>query len=331
MGGQELSVELGISGPLYRNRAGGVDGSRGAPGFPLTLERGLHIVARMCTLILGVDVVAPGSVLLAANRDEDPGRPADPPGVLSESPRLVGGRDRRAGGTWLAVRERRAVVALLNRRDRSGEPAPPTPGRRSRGALVLDVASAAEEEPPRPAGADPPGVLRGAASGGPRLPLAALRRAMVSCQLSLYSPCSLVFASPEASWWMALEGDAPPRFGAISPGWHVLTHADLDDPGEPRTARLVRELEGFAPGSQAEAERRLDALLASHGEEAPGLPPVCLHHGRMVTVSSSRVWLAADTARYRHAEGRPCEHPLADVSALLEPANLGSRSANRPR
>jgi len=297
-------------------------------------------VARMCTLILGVDVVAPASVLLAANRDEDPGRPADPPGVLSESPRLVGGRDRRAGGTWLAVRERRAVVALLNRRDHSGEPAPPVPGRRSRGALVLDVASAAEDEPPPRLPADPPGVLRGPGPTGSSLALAALRRAMASCLLSRYSPCSLVFASPEASWWMALEGDAPPwcrgrprtpRFHAIAPGWHVLTHADLDDPGEPRTARLVRELAGFAPGSLAEAQERLDALLASHGDEARGLPPVCLHHGGMVTVSSSRVWLAAGDARYRHAEGRPCEHPLEDVSGLLEPANLGSRSANRPR
>jgi hypothetical protein len=51
----------------------------------------------------------------------------------------------------------------------------------------------------------------------------------------------------------------------------------------------------------------------------------------MVTVSSSAVWLSAAEARYRHAEGRPCEHPLEDVSALLEAANLGSRSANRPR
>jgi len=198
------------------------------------------------------------------------------------------------------------------------------------------VALAGEDEPPPRPAVDPPGVLRGPGPAPSRLPLAALRRAMASCQLSRYSPCSLVFASPEASWWMSLEGDGPPRFHAIAPGWHVLTHADLDDPAEPRTARLVRELQGFAPGSLAEAERRLDALLASHGDEARpdggrGLPPVCLHHGRMVTVSSSSVWLAADAARYRHAEGRPCEHPLEDVSGLLEPANLGSRSANRPR
>ncbi|HKQ57135.1 MAG TPA: NRDE family protein, partial [Candidatus Eisenbacteria bacterium] len=79
----------------------------------------------MCTLILGRDVVAPGTVLLAANRDEDPRRPSAPPMVLRERPRLVGGRDLQAGGTWLAVRDARAMVAILNRRDRSGGPSPP--------------------------------------------------------------------------------------------------------------------------------------------------------------------------------------------------------------
>jgi hypothetical protein len=97
----------------------------------------------------------------------------------------------------------------------------------------------------------------------------------------------------------------------------VLTHADLDDPLEPRTARLARELAGFMPGSLDEAERRLDELLRSHGHPAAGVPAVCLHQGRMVTVSSSSVWLAPGEARYRHAEGRPCEHTFVDHSPLL--------------
>lgn len=267
-------------------------------------------MARMCTLIVGIDVVEPGSVLLAANRDEDPARPADPPGVLSERPRIVGGRDRRAGGTWLAVRERRAVVALLNRRDRSGEPAPPAPGRRSRGALVLDVARAMEPgEPGEPGGPGGPGGPEG------RLSDEAMRRALAVAQAGRFAPCTLVFASPGASWLMAIETEGAPRIEPIPMGWHVITHADLDDAGEPRTAGLVRALAGFSPPTLQEAEQRLDVLFRSHGEE--GLPPVCLHAGRMVTVSSSSVWLAAGEARYRHAEGRPCEHPLTDRSALL--------------
>jgi hypothetical protein len=38
----------------------------------------------------------------------------------------------------------------------------------------------------------------------------------------------------------------------------------------------------------------------------------------MVTVSSSLVGLGPRGARYRHAEGRPCEQPPRDVSGLLE-------------
>ena len=282
----------------------------------------------MCTLIIGRDVVAPGSVLLAANRDEDPGRPSDPPGILCESPRLVGGRDRRAGGTWLAVREARAVVALLNRRDVPGEPAPGAPGLRSRGALVLEVAGAADDAP---VGSTPPAAPSGgrpepgsrAADGptpppdGDHLADAALRRAAALVRGARFAPCTLLFASPRVSWLMTLETDGMPRFEPLASGWHVLTHADLDDPGEPRTAWLVGALAGFAPSSPDEAGNRLDALLRSHGDPAAGIPPVCLHRGAMRTVSASSVWLTAGEARYRHAEGRPCEHPFADHSHLL--------------
>ena len=284
----------------------------------------------MCTMILGRDVVAPGSILVAANRDEDPARPSDPPGVLAESPRVVGGRDRRAGGTWLAVREARAVVAVLNRRDRSGEPAPAVPGRRSRGLLALEVASVDEN---RPARIDPPGDragharlredLRSVSGGG--LSDAALRHALAALREAPHAPCTLVFAASDACWLVAHDGTGEPCVVPVRPGWHALTHADLDDPSEPRTARLVRELAGFAPRSIAEAEQRLDALLRSHGEPASD-PPVCLHAGRMVTVSSSSVWLAPGEARFRHAEGRPCEHALRDLTHLLRaPARASER------
>ena len=57
------------------------------------------------------------------------------------------------------------------------------------------------------------------------------------------------------------------------------------------------------------------SLLAEHGEDAERA--VCIHTGRMVTVSSSLVWLAQGEARYLHAEGRPCEQPFADRTDLL--------------
>ncbi|HKQ57905.1 MAG TPA: hypothetical protein VJY35_08540, partial [Candidatus Eisenbacteria bacterium] len=160
-----------------------------------------------------------------------------------------------------------------------------------RGGLVLDVAAVEE--------------------GAAALPDAALERALAAVAGQSYAPCTMVFASPEAAWTMSIE-DGTPRVGPVPPGWHVLTHADLDDPSEPRTARLMRELQGFAPRDRDQAERRLADLLRSHDD-----PPVCLHEGRMTTVSSAIVWLAPGEAAYRHAEGRPCEQPFADCTALL--------------
>lgn len=56
-------------------------------------------------------------LLMAAVRDEFMQRPWDPPAAHwpDRSASIVGGRDRTAGGTWLALRrDRLAVAALLN-------------------------------------------------------------------------------------------------------------------------------------------------------------------------------------------------------------------------
>jgi len=283
----------------------------------------------MCTLILGRDLPAPGQILIAANRDEDPARPSEPPRVLREIPRLVGGRDVVAGGTWLAVRagvptgpaETRiagrwtapAAVMLLNRPPLAGRP----PGRRSRGLLVMDVAAAD----------DPLLAARDAGRGTEANPAAG-----DAARWSDYGPCTLVFASPESCWLMVLPGDGPARMAEISPGWHVITHAELDDPREPRTAWLVERLRGLAPRSAEQALDELARLLAQHGtvENAgdAASPAVCIHGGRMPTVSASLVLLSRERVLYRHANGRPCEHAFADQGSLLEqpaPAPPGPR------
>jgi Transport and Golgi organisation 2 len=90
----------------------------------------------VCTVLLRF---APGEnwpLLLAAVRDEFVERPWDPPAAFWANS-LVGGRDRVAGGTWLAVDPvAPAVAALLNgpRLPLMAEAVRP-----SRGQLVLDV------------------------------------------------------------------------------------------------------------------------------------------------------------------------------------------------
>ncbi|HEX3113322.1 MAG TPA: NRDE family protein, partial [Candidatus Eisenbacteria bacterium] len=84
----------------------------------------------MCTLLIGIDVLGPGTAVLGANRDESPERATQGPGILVASPRVIGGRDLVAGGTWLAIRDARFVTALMNRRPHPGDP---TDALRSRG------------------------------------------------------------------------------------------------------------------------------------------------------------------------------------------------------
>ena len=93
----------------------------------------------MCTVLLRFEPGAPWPLLLAAVRDEFAERAWDPPARHWDGPaaRLIGGRDRTAGGTWLAVDpDGPAVAAILN-----GVRLPPPVGgpRPSRGALPLRV------------------------------------------------------------------------------------------------------------------------------------------------------------------------------------------------
>jgi uncharacterized protein with NRDE domain len=247
----------------------------------------------VCTLIIGVETVGRGSVIVAANRDEDPGRPSALPGVLRDEPRVVGGRDLLKGGTWLAIRGRHAVVAMLNRRGPDAGA-----GRRSRGLLAIDVAAAGD--------------------GGPD---AALRFAEEAVGETEFAPFSLLFASPAGCWLLANDTSGVRGPLRAAPGWHVITHAELDDRIEPRTLWIKGRLEKFAPSSPAEAERGLLDLLSAHGNASAAgepAPPVCLHAGRMRTVSASIVHLSADRARYLHIEGRPCTGAPLDCTHLLD-------------
>lgn len=91
----------------------------------------------MCTVLLRLTPDAPWPLLLAAVRDEFTDRAWDPPAAhwVASAPALVGGRDRTAGGTWLAVRPDPPGVAAILNGVRLG---PPEHGARpSRGGLPL--------------------------------------------------------------------------------------------------------------------------------------------------------------------------------------------------
>lgn len=239
----------------------------------------------MCTLVFGLDVLGPHSVVVATNRDEDPARPSEPPQVLAREPLVVGGRDAVAGGTWLALRagEAPGVAMLLNRRD----PTPEKTGRRSRGLFTLDVATA---ENPR-------------------------ERAAAEAAIGHYAPCSLVWLSTTESWHLSIRPGHAPTLEPIAPGWHAITHHELDDASDPRATWALQRLAKWRPPSVEEAEKRLTAIVTAHAHG--GAPAFCLHDGRAPTVSAALLSLALGEISYRHAQGRPCVTPFEDWTHLV--------------
>ena len=71
--------------------------------------------------------------MIAANRDEFYDRPTRSLHIWDDDPNVAGGRDLRAGGTWLAVTRDGRFAAVTNIRGNDGPP-----DARSRGALVGD-------------------------------------------------------------------------------------------------------------------------------------------------------------------------------------------------
>ena len=68
----------------------------------------------MCLLVVLSRVIPGAPLVVAANRDEWLDRPSLAMTSLSEAPRIRGGRDQRAGGTWLATSESGLVAGLTN-------------------------------------------------------------------------------------------------------------------------------------------------------------------------------------------------------------------------
>lgn len=86
----------------------------------------------MCLIGIARNASAKFPIVIAANRDEFYDRPTRPAAVWDDDERIVGGRDLRAGGSWLALRQGGRFAAVTNVRGAEREGGP------SRGGLVAD-------------------------------------------------------------------------------------------------------------------------------------------------------------------------------------------------
>jgi uncharacterized protein with NRDE domain len=244
--------------------------------------------------------------MVAANRDERLDRPAVAAMVLRDrEPRILGGRDLLAGGTWLAVSDLGVVAGLTNQPTTDGR----DPAKRSRGELPLVCASqptARQAADALATGVDP----------------------------ARYNPCWMLVGDRDTLFSVGIGSDSQaPEIEQLRPGLHVLENAPLRMVS-PKAA-FVRELVEQRLAEQPNAEATpvaeiLQAVLRDHRPAVPeprtdatgrvwpaSLTAACVHAEGYGTRSSAIITVpAAGLPTMLVADGRPCETLMRDVSAL---------------
>ena len=267
----------------------------------------------MCLLIVAAGVDPDAPLVVAANRDERLDRPARPLAVLRPAePRILGGQDLVAGGTWLAVNEHGVVAGLTNRPSPEGR----DPAKRSRGELPVALAQHRDARRAvkdfasryRPADYNPAWLLV-----GDRTSLFALD--------------------------MTTPGEDAPGVEELGPGVHILENNPIHV-ASPKVDH-VRALLGAVGGLEGtDLVERVRAVLVDHsvptavsapvadseGERSGLCRPVasqaaCVHTENYGTRSSTIVAVPASTERRPRllvAGGHPCTSPFFDVTDLFE-------------
>jgi uncharacterized protein with NRDE domain len=154
----------------------------------------------VCLLLLGVAAHPDYALVVAANRDEVYDRDAETAGFWSDAPQVLGGRDRLAGGTWLAVTTSGRFAAVTNVRDLTA-PMPDNPP--SRGFLTTEFVL----------GDDTPRRYTEA----------------VSERGAAYAGFNLVVGTP-AELWHCENNRAQAGPTRLAAGVHAISNASLDTP-----------------------------------------------------------------------------------------------------
>ncbi len=238
----------------------------------------------MCTFILLFRPLHACPLLIAANRDEMLDRPWQAPAAhWPDQPFVVGGMDRLAGGTWLAVNSTGVVAGVLNRSGSLG----PEAGRRSRGELpllALRHGSAAEAA----------GALAGLEGGA-------------------YRSFNLVIADAEGAYFLRGLGEGVVSVAALAPGLHMVTASDPDDLANPRVARHLPRFAAAAAPCPPDWGA-WPALLEDDGgrlDEALNVPPT-----RGFGTASSALLVAGPPGRrqFLFAAGAPGKAHYGEVA-----------------
>jgi uncharacterized protein with NRDE domain len=152
-------------------------------------------VAVVCLVVFAWKSHPEYQLILAANRDEFHGRPAQEAHWWPDLPDVLGGRDLQAGGTWLAVARSGRFATVTNYREQQRAQA----GLRSRGEIVTNFVTTDIDAK----------SFVSAIAGEP------------------YAGVSVLTADDENMCYTSNRGDEPL---ALAPGIYGLSNASLDTP-----------------------------------------------------------------------------------------------------
>ena len=255
----------------------------------------------MCLLVVLHRSHPDSPLIVAANRDELLAREATAMTLLEEGPpRVLGGRDHAAGGTWLAINEHGVVGGLTNRP--SGER---DPSRRSRGEWPIFLA---------------------------RYPTAAAAATAFAATFAPadFNPGWVLVADARDLFYIDMTRSTA-RPVALDPGVHILENRPLGGPSA-KVDEVRRRLAGIEAARGDELDRRLRRVLAGHAvppsagprrdaDGKPVRPPeaeaACVHLGAYGTRSATLVRAMREgPPRVWSADGPPCTAPLVEATGL---------------
>jgi hypothetical protein len=237
----------------------------------------------VCTVVL---LARPGHawpLFLVANRDEMLARGWDPPAAhWCDQPGVIGGRDRTAGGTWMGINQHGLVAAVLNRPGSLG----PAAGRRSRGELPLLALT--------------------------HRSAAAAATAITELDGASWRGFNLIVADRSGAIFVRGLGQGRPQARSLTPGLHMVTAHDPDDPGSPRVARHLRRFARAEPPTPDDWRAWHDILADRTGQ--PGEQINVEPRGGFGTVCSSLLALPrAGRPIWLFAAGPPHTAPFDKV------------------
>ncbi len=252
----------------------------------------------MCLLIVAWKVDETFPLIIGANRDERYDRPTTTFTALSSGhPRVLGGRDELAGGTWLAVSDRGIVAGLTNLFSVAG----PDPTKRTRGELPLRL------------------VQYSSASKG----VADLSRRYSS---SAYNGAAMFVGDRDFLFYIELGTNQDFTVLQMDPGIYVLENVPLN--ATSAKVDFVKTLLSSKMASGRSLWSVLPSVLSSH--ELPAstimdgasdlLRPInapCVHSSGRGTRSSSLIRVPANRSSPTEvsiADGAPCSAEYVDVS-----------------